>query len=82
MASRYEREHLSAKEIGLGPGVQAVLFLISIFPFVGIVIGANYMVRDNAATRQLGQRLLMFASGIHFFYLCILCPILSVVFIL
>jgi hypothetical protein len=61
-------------EIGLGNTPQTVIFLISLLPLVGLVIGASYSARRNAATRQFGRRLLLFAMALHVFYLACICP--------
>jgi hypothetical protein len=48
--------------------------LISLLPFVGLVIGLNYAFRRNAATRVLGWRLLFFALALHALYFFCVCP--------
>lgn len=69
-----EPADLPLEAIGLGQAVQRVLYLISLLPFVGFVIGGNYAMRRNAATRQLGRRLLRFTLLLHSFYMLCLCP--------
>ncbi|MFP4321975.1 MAG: hypothetical protein ACLFTK_05925 [Anaerolineales bacterium] len=63
-------------EIGLGNIAQAGLYFISLLPFVGIIIGASYTARRNAATRRLGWRLLTFALVLHGVYTLCICPLL------
>ncbi|NJL94018.1 MAG: hypothetical protein HC915_09945 [Anaerolineae bacterium] len=65
-------------EIGLGGAVPAALVLMSLLPITGLVIGANYALRRNTATRQLGRRLLRFAAALHVFYLLCVCPALAI----
>lgn len=64
----------SLEEIGLGAGVRSVIYAISLLPFVGLVIGMNYSVRRNTATRVFGRRLLSFAIMLHVFYTLCVCP--------
>ncbi len=63
-------------DIGLGNLAQAGLYLIALLPFVGIVIGASYTARRNAATRSLGWRILTFALALHALYVLCICPAL------
>lgn len=67
-------DDLPLDAIGLSGGIRFVLYLVSLLPFVGFVIGGNYSLRKNAATRQLGRRLLLYAFVLHGFYLTCLCP--------
>ncbi|MBZ0306440.1 MAG: hypothetical protein K8I82_10265 [Anaerolineae bacterium] len=60
--------------VGLGSGVRFILYGVSLLPLVGLVIGGNYSFRKNAATRQFGRRLFLYAVLLHGFYLMCLCP--------
>jgi|GEM_PF-6159777 len=64
------------EEIGLGRGTQSVLYALSFFPFVGLVIGGSYWMRKSIATRQLGRQLFMFTLVLHTLYLFCVCPAL------
>lgn len=65
---------LPLEAIGLGKTAQLIIYAISLLPFVGFVIGSNYSLRYNAATRQFGRRLLMMSVAVHAFYFLCLCP--------
>jgi len=71
-------QDLSLEAIGLNKRARTALFLITLLPFVGFVIGINYSFRRNAATRQLGRRLVGFAIVIHGIYAFCICPTLMV----
>ncbi len=71
MRSAYD---LPLDAIGLGSRVRLILYGISLLPLVGLVIGGNYSFRKNAATRQFGRRLFLYAVLLHGFYLACLCP--------
>jgi hypothetical protein len=66
---------LSLAEIGLGRPAQAILYLISCLPLVGFIIGSSYTLRQNHHTRNLGFRLLLWASLIHAAYVVCGCPL-------
>jgi hypothetical protein len=70
---------LSLDEIGLGSTPRSVIYAISILPLVGFVIGANYAVRRNTATRRFGRRLLRYAVAVHVFYTLCVCPAVTIV---
>jgi hypothetical protein len=65
-------------EIGLGHTPRRVIYLISVLPIVGLVIGLSYATRRNAATRSYGRGLLWYAILLHLVYLFCLCPMLLI----
>lgn len=69
-------QDLQLDEIGLGKPVRTILYVVSLLPFVGLVIGINYAFRRNAATRKLGWRLFYFALALHIFYVLCVCPLM------
>jgi hypothetical protein len=65
----------SLEEIGLGSSARSVIYAISALPFVGFVIGGNYMMRRSTETRRLGRRLMIYAVGVHLVYTFCVCPV-------
>lgn len=71
-------QDLPLEAIGLSKRARTALFLMALLPFVGFVIGVNYSFRRNAATRQLGRRLVGFAIVIHSIYAFCVCPAMMI----
>ncbi len=69
-------DHLSSRQVGLGPGDQIALFVLALFPLVGIVIGTYYAAQDHFPTRSFGRLLMAYAFILHFAYFCVICPLL------
>ncbi len=68
-------DNLTMDEMGLGFPVQVFLFVLALFPFVGIVIGSYYATHeDHYGIRSIGRIILAFAFVLHFLYLCVACP--------
>jgi hypothetical protein len=67
-------DDLNLRELGVGAIAQIVLFTMSLFPFVGIVIGTYYSAQDAYSLRAFGRILLAFAFFLHFVYFCVVCP--------
>lgn len=67
-------QEASLRDVGLGAVAQTIIYLISLLPFVGLVIGANYALRRHTATRLFGRRLLRLAVLLHLIYGLCLCP--------
>ena len=69
-------DDLSLHQVGLGPPIQIFLFVLSLFPFAGMVIGAYYANNEHHfGTRSLGRMLLAFSLFLNFVYFCVLCPL-------
>lgn len=68
-------DKLTLYQVGLGGGAMVFIFFISLFPFVGLVIGSYYSGQDHYPTRSFGRTLLAFAVFLHFIYFCVLCPL-------
>lgn len=71
-----ELDHLTLDEVGMGLPVQLFLFVLALFPFVGIVLGSYYAANEtHYGIRSIGRMLLAFSFILHFIYLCVACPL-------
>lgn len=71
------RDEYTLPQIGLGGIVPFLLFIMSLFPFVGLVIGGYYSDQPHYAARSFGRMLLAFSILLHFLYFCVICPLLT-----
>lgn len=68
-------DELSLNDVGLGFPVQVFLFSLSLFPFIGIVIGFYYSNNElHYGTRSLGRLMMAFGLLINIVYFCVVCP--------
>lgn len=71
-----ELDHLTLGEVGLGFPIQVFLFVLTLFPLVGIVIGSYYATNEtHYGIRSVGRMILAFSFVLHFIYLCVACPL-------
>lgn len=68
-------DELSLRELGVTPTAQIFIFVVSLFPIVGIVIGTYYSSLDAYHIRSFGRVVLAFAMLLHFTYFCVICPL-------
>ena len=67
---------LTMSEVGLTHFAVAIIGLISLLPFVGLIVGGYYSAQSHYQTRSFGRLLFSFAIILHFIYGCFLCPAL------
>ncbi|PJF39236.1 MAG: hypothetical protein CUN55_14930 [Phototrophicales bacterium] len=69
-------DELPLDKVGMGLPVQIFLFILALFPFVGIVIGSYYATNEtHYGIRSVGRMILAFSFVLHFLYLCVACPL-------
>lgn len=67
-------DDLSLYQLGVGPAAQFLIFAISLFPIVGLVIGTYYASQDSFQLRSYGRILVAYSLILHFLYFCVICP--------
>jgi hypothetical protein len=71
------RDDYTLPQIGLGGIAPFFLFVMALFPFVGLIMGAYYSDQPHYAARSFGRMMLAFAMLLHFLYFCVICPLLT-----
>lgn len=70
------RNSLSLDEVGLTATARAVIFVLSLFPFLGLLVSAYYSAQGHSLTRSFGRTLLSVTIVLHTVYICVICPFL------
>lgn len=76
--SRYrpDVDQLTLGQVGLTQTAVLFIGIISLLPFVGLLIGGYYSNQTHHETRSFGRALFAFAIVLHFIYGCLICPAL------
>lgn len=68
---------LTLSQVGLNSVIIAIISTMSLFPFVGLVIGWYYASQRHVPTKRFGRQLFMLAVLLHMVYFCVVCPLLA-----
>lgn len=73
---REEINRLSIDQVGMTMPARWVIFLLSLLPLVGLIMGGYYSAQAHRQTRAFGRTVMGFSFILHIVYACFVCPAL------